>query len=197
MGLTKKVDPKKKKPKKAESFDPFNDRTARDIRNTLSEALAAALAAKDPAEYLRAGRRWRSQNLSPHYIHYIDMRLQRYDLVFNMIRADRIDDPLHQAVVIWNQGLFFEVHDHLEAIWHAASGDERQALKGLIKAAGVYVHLEQRHLPAAGSLARKSYDLLRQYPHCLAFIANYETFLEKLKKCEADPPRLELSSYGD
>ena len=191
------MDPKKKKPETAEKFNPFADRTARDIRNTLSEALAAALATGDPAEYLAAARRWRSKNLSPHHIRYIDIRLQRYDLVFNTIRADRIDDPLHQAVVIWNQGLFFEVHDHLEAIWQRASGDERQALKGLIKAAGVYVHLEQHRLTAARSLAMKAYDLLRQYPHCLAFIANYETLLGKLKNCESDPPRLEISSFGD
>ncbi len=64
-------------------FDPFADRTARDIRDTLSEAFVAALAAMDPAEYLYAARKWRSQKPSARYTHYIDMRLQRYDLVFN------------------------------------------------------------------------------------------------------------------
>jgi len=187
----------KKEEKVAERFDPFADRTARDIRNTLSEAFVAALGALDPAEYKNAARKWRSQTPSACYIDYIDRRLQRYDLVFNTIRSDRINDPLHQTVVIWNQGLFFEVHDHLEAIWHSASGDERQALKGLIKAAGVYVHLDQHHLRAAKSLAMKSYDLLRQFQHCLAFIANYETLLEKLKNCEPTPPRLEISSFRD
>lgn len=156
----------------------------------------AALSAMDPAEYLDIARKWRSQRLSAPYIDYLDTRLQRYDLVLNAIRTDQIDDPLHRAVVIWNAELFFEVHDHLEAIWHSASGDERQALKGLIKAAGVYIHLEQHHLPAAESLAKKSYDLLRQYPHCLSFIANYEMLLEKLKNCDPDPPRLEISSFG-
>ena len=187
----------KKKLKIHNQFDPFADRTARDIRNTLSEAFVAALAALDPGDYKNAARKWRSQKPAACYIHYIDRRLQRYDLVLNTIRADRIDDPLQQTVVIWNQGLFFEVHDHLEAIWQRASGDERQALKGLIKAAGVYVHLEQHHLQAAKSLAMKSYDLLRQFPHCLSFIANYETFLEKLKNCEPAPPRLEISSFRD
>lgn len=73
-----------------------------------------ALGALDPAEYKNAARKWRSQTPSACYIDYIDRRLQRYDLVFNTIRADRIHDPLQQTVVIWNQGLFFEVHDHLE-----------------------------------------------------------------------------------
>lgn len=183
--------------KTPEKFDPFTDRMARDIRNTLSEAFAAALASMDPTEYLNAVHKWRSAKPSARYTRYIDTRLERYDLVFTKIRKDRIDDPLKQAVVIWNQGLFFEVHDHLEAIWHSAGGDERQALKGLIKAAGVYVHLEQQHEQAAKSLAQKSYNLLRQYPHCLAFIANYQILLEKLKNCEPVPPRLLISSGRD
>lgn len=178
----------------ANKFDPFADRTARDIRNTLSEAFVAALDKMDPAGYLNVARKWRSQNPAQHYLRYIDTRLQRYDLVFNAIRNDQIRDTLHRAVVIWNQNLFFEVHDHLETIWQRASGDERQALKGLIKAAGVYIHLEQNHLQAARSLAMKSYDLLQQFAHCLPFIANYETLLEKLKDYELAPPRLEISS---
>ena len=177
-----------------EKFDPFTDRTARDIRNTLSESFAASLAAMDPAGYLNVARKWQSPKLPAPYANYIDIRLQRYDLVFKKIRECRLDDPLQRAVVIWNQRLFFEFHDHLETLWKAATGDRRQMLKGLIKAAGVYVHLEQNHEEAAKSLAMKSFDLLRQYPHCLTFIANSETLLDKLKKCDRVPPQLEIAS---
>jgi hypothetical protein len=178
-------------------FDPFADRTARDIRNTLSEAFVAALAAMDPAGYINAARSWRSQKPAVRYLNYIDRRLARYDLVFNMIREERIDDPLQQAVVIWNQGLFFEFHDHLEPLWQAATGDQRQALKGLIKAAGVFIHLEQHRHQAAESLARKAYQLLRQHAHCLTFIANHEILLEKLQSDAPAPPQLEISSIRD
>ena len=173
-------------------FDPFADRTARDIRNTLSEAFAAGLAAMNPGAYLKVARKWRSQRLSAPHDNYIDNRLKRYDFVVNTLRENQIDDPLQQAVVIWNQRLFFEFHDHLETLWHAATGDQRQMLKGLIKAAGVYVHLEQDHEQAAKSLALKSFDLLRQNRHCLTFIANSETLLDKLKKCDRVPPQLEI-----
>ena len=183
--------------KTLKKFNPFTDRTARDIRNTLSESFAAALAATDPAGYLIEARKWRSQKLLARYANYVDIRLQRYDFVFNAIREYRIDDPLQQAVVIWNQSLFFEFHDHLETLWKTATGDRRQMLKGLIKAAGVYVHLEQHHDEAAKSLAMKSFDLLHQYSHCLAFLANSETLLDKLKKCDRVPPQLEISSVGD
>jgi hypothetical protein len=135
----------KKKKNSPDTFDPFTDRTARDIRNTLSEAFVTALAQMTPAGYLSLAQKWRAQRLSPPYINYIEDRLQRYHHVFNTIRENRIDDPLHHAVVIWNQGLFFEVHDHLETLWHQATGDNRQVIKGLIKAAGVYVHMELHH----------------------------------------------------
>jgi len=183
--------------KSPKRFDPFSDRTARDIRNTLSEAFVASLTAMDPAEYLAAARRWRENKLSSLYADYIDDRLRRYGRVFRAMREEGIDDPLQQALVIWNQGLFFEFHDQLETIWQAAAGDQRQALKGLIKAAGVYIHLEQHHRQAAESLAMKSYQLLRKYPHCLTFIANYEALLEKLKSGDPAPPHLNILRGGD
>jgi hypothetical protein len=180
-----------------ERFDPFADRTARDIRNSLSEAFVAALAAKDPEQYLNIAQNWRVQNVSSLYADYIDDRLRRYKNVFDAVQTDGINDPQQQAIVIWNQGLFFEFHDLLESLWQAAKGDQRQALKGLIKAAGVYIHLEQQHHQAAQSLAMKSYDLLRQYPHCLSFIANYKTLLESLKNFKPTAPRLEIASFRD
>jgi hypothetical protein len=188
------VTSRKDKPKTAKRFDPFTDRTARDIRNSLSDAFVAALAAKDPERYLTIARRWRKQNISVRHGEYIADRLLRYDHVFDEIQAGGIEDPLQRALVLWNQRLFFEFHDHLEAIWKSATGDQRQALKGLIKAAGVYIHLEQHHRQAAKSLAVKSYRLLRQYAHCLAFIANYETLLDKLESGDPAPPRLKRLS---
>ena len=86
--------------------------------------------------------------MAPPYADYMDDRLLRYDRVLEEIRTGEIRDPLQQAVIIWNQGLFFEFHDHLETLWKAATGDMRQVLKGLIKAAGVYIHLEQNNQQA-------------------------------------------------
>ena len=184
----------KRKLQGSERFDPFTNRTARDIRNSLSDAFVAALAAKEPEQYLNIAQKWQEQNLSARHSEYITNRLLRYDLVFDEIQAGRIEDPLQRALVIWNQRLFFEFHDHLETIWKSATGDQRQALKGLIKAAGVYIHLEQHHRQAAESLAMKSYQLLRQYVHCLAFIANYETLLDKLESGDPVPPLLKRIS---
>ena len=171
-------------------FDPFNNRLSRDIRNTLSESFMTALSRMEPSAYRDEADIWRTKNLSDIYLEYIQDRLQRYDRVCEQIKARHLDDPLLQSLVIWNNGLFFEFHDHLEGMWKPATGDERQALKGMIKAAGVYVHHEFNHQPAVKSLSAKSYDLLRQYSHRLAFIKNLDVLIQKLKTLDPDPPQL-------
>ena len=172
-------------------FDPFTNRLSRDIRNTLAEAFMAALSAGEPSAYREEADIWRRKNPSKVYLDYIRDRLQCYDRVLEQIKACQLKDPLLQSLVIWNNGLFFEFHDHLEGLWKQATGDERQALKGMIKAAGVYVHHEFNHQKAVKSLCAKSYNLIRQYAHCLAFIENLDSLLQRLKTLDADPPRLE------
>lgn len=177
-------------------FDPFNNRLARDIRNVLSEAFVEALAHLNRETYLAAAGRWNLENLPAEYRAYILDRLQRYGLVFKQIQDNRLDDPLNRALVIWNHGLFFEFHDHLEGLWQDSSGDEKQALKGLIKAAGVYVHSEFSHQQAVERLAGKSAGLLNQYSHCLAFIANLDELIKKLLNRDPVPPQLKNSEIG-
>ncbi|MEE4266227.1 MAG: DUF309 domain-containing protein [Desulfobacteraceae bacterium] len=172
-------------------FDPFNNRLSRDIRNSLAEAFMEALSGGEPSFYREEADIWRGKNLSKVYLDYIQDRLQRYDRVFDQIKANGLEDPFLQSLVIWNNGLFFEFHDHLEGMWNQATGDERQALKGLIKAAGVYIHNEYNHQQAVESLSVKSYNLIRQYSRCLAFIVNLDSLLQRLKTLDSDPPRLE------
>lgn len=180
-----------------DKFDPFNNRLSRDIRNTLSEAFMAALSRMEPSAYRDEAEIWLAKNPSEIYVEYIQDRLQRYDRVFDQIKANHLDEPLLQSLVIWNNGLFFEFHDHLEGIWKQATGDERQALKGLIKAAGVYIHHEFNHQQAIKSLSPKSYDLIRQYANSLTFINNLDALLQKLRVLDPDPPRLENSALPE
>jgi hypothetical protein len=172
-------------------FDPFNNRLSRDIRNTLSEAFMAALSRMEPSTYRDEADIWRAKNPPEIYLEYIQDRLQRFDRVCEEIKAKHLDEPLLKSLVIWNNGLFFEFHDHLEEIWKQATGDDREALKGLIKAAGVYVHHEFNHQQAVIRLSSKSYDLIRQYADCLTFINNLDVLLQKLRALDPDPPQLE------
>lgn len=178
-----------------QAFDPFNDRLSRDIRNSLTDAFTASLKQKDTCSYLNRSRKWLKKELTPAYKDYIQDRVRRYDLAFQRIQEEQIDDARIQAVILWNYGLFFEVHDILEDIWHKTQGDEKQAVKGFIKAAGVYVHLESDRLNSAKRLAIKSVGLLQQYEDFLGFISNLNGLIGALKTRDPVPPTLKLSSH--
>ena len=175
----------------AGKFDPFSDRLSRDIRNTLSEAFIDALSRMEPSAYRDEAVIWRAKNPSEIYLEYIQNRLQSYDQVFKQIKVNQLVDPLLRSLVIWNNGLFFEFHDHLEGIWIQATGDKKQALKGLIKAAGAYIHNEYGRQEAVKSISVKSHNLIRQYSHCLTFIINLDVLIQKLIALDPIPPRLE------
>ena len=171
-------------------FDPFNDRLARDIRNTLSEAFVVALMELDKSKYQDIAPKWLAGNFDDVYASYIKDRLGRYAQVFREIDTNGIVDAKIQMLVLWNKGLFFEVHDLLESLWQQTSNDERQALKGLIQAAGVYIHLKFNHRQAAERLAIKSSERIKKYAHCLSFIDNLNLLIDKLQNLEAVPPLL-------
>ncbi|MEJ2168365.1 MAG: DUF309 domain-containing protein, partial [Desulfobacterales bacterium] len=171
-------------------FDRFNDRLARDIRNSLSESFVDALTKLDQSEYQAAARKLLAGNLPDVYADYIKDRLERYARIFGEINANGISDAKIQVLVIWNHGLFFEVHDHLERLWQEADGDDYQALKGLIQAAGVYIHLTLNHRQAAERLAIKSSARMQKYAHCLTFIDNLNLLIDKLQRLDRVPPLL-------
>lgn len=176
-------------------FDPFRDRLSRDIRNSLSEAFVTSLRKKDRLIYQQLYDDWMSKDLASIYVAYIRDRGRRYEYVFDQVQRYHLNDELLRVLIIWNCGLFFEVHDQLEHIWHQSSGDRHEALKGLIKAAGVYIHLEYHHLEAAQRLARKSSGSIRKYSHCLTFITNLNVLLEKLDNLDPLPPVLKNPAF--
>jgi len=174
-------------------FDPFSDRMSRDIRNGLSQAFVDALVERSPALFEEAVRHWLNGVDNRIYEQYIAGRLGRYRRVFQIIGQDRLEEPLSAGLVLWNHGLFFEFHEHLERIWHGTSGEMRRALKGLIQAAGVYIHLEYHHHQAAIRLAGKSVDLLRCYSKYLSHIQNLDELMDALKRSDPEPPRLKIA----
>jgi hypothetical protein len=62
---------------------------------------------------------------------------------------------LAQAAALWNAGLFFEVHEVLEAEWKTAAGAMRQALQGLIQLAVAFHHLVHGNRRGARKLLRE------------------------------------------
>ena len=177
-----------------QKFDPFVSRRARDIRNGLSESIIRSLDNKDAEPFRRAGKELLASDLAPVHHDYVRDRLGRYEQVFSEVQQRRLGDTFSQAIELWNKGLFFEAHERWETTWQKATGERRMAIKGLIKAAGVYVHMEQGHEMAAKTLAGKSLALLREHDRTLSYLLDLSELLEKLETQHPVPPQ--LSSRG-
>ena len=148
-------------------FDPFNNRQARDIRNKLSKSFLESLVEKDVSVFQKRTAGYLQQDLEQVYQIYVKKRLGKYDEVFDRIEQERIDDELHQALILWDRELYFEMHELLEKIWINAVGNERKALQGLIRAAGMKIHAENGNMKAAATMGRKAQENLQLYKGAL------------------------------
>ena len=83
-------------------------------------------------------------------------------------RLDVGDDPvahaLAQAAPLWREGLFFEVHEVLEAAWQRERGDRRQGLQGVIQIAVAWHHLAHGNARGARRLLREGRSRLAAVP---------------------------------
>lgn len=172
------------------AFDPFNDRRSRDLRNTLSEQFVDVVLRNDAQGFRLLCEHWAAVDLGGVYREYIEIRLNRYREAFEQLEHDDIRAPLRQAMVLWNVGLYFEVHELLETIWQPAEEPLRSALKGLIQAAGVHIHLLWGHQAAAEKLAKKAYKHLNDNREGAAFVTNLDELLEHLERVDPQPPVL-------
>ncbi len=175
-------------------FDPFNDRLARDIRNSLSSALAESLPelrrVKEVSTALLADTR-----LLPHHQAYIKERLQRYQAVQATVTAHQASSIVCKALAMWDEQLFFEVHECLEGEWYPAPpGDRKKALQALICAAGTFVHLEQGNSIGATKMAARARSGLQVYGHALPELAKArEAIITCLEEPTSAPPLFSLS----
>jgi hypothetical protein len=106
---------------------------------------------------------------------------------------------IRRAVALWNEHLFFEVHEVLEAVWKTASGDLRQALQGLIQIAVAFHHLAHGNVRGARSLLLEGRARLAAVPPgtvavdasaLLAATGPLETALRDGAPASVTPPRL-------
>ena len=177
-------------------FDPFSDRTSRDIRNALFSALVRGLCGDGQAPVRGVARQWLSKAGDTIYQAYIRQCLETYHDVIREVASAGITEPRLQAVYLWNAKLFFEVHELLESVWHGTQGKERKALKGLIQAAGVFVHRGWHHHKAADGLARRAIENLKNPSPHLDFISDLTPLMDSLRAPSAPPPELHPGIWG-
>ena len=177
------------------TFDPYNDRLARDIRNSMSSALTKELIGDAEAVLSAVTNGWKEMALAPIYQSYIAARMVLYRRAISEIRTNKIVDPRIQAIYLWNLGLFFEMHELLETVWRKAVEPERSALKGWIQAAGVYEHLQRGKVNAARNLARRAEGHLRAGRSFLSFISNLEQLIEAVADPSNTAPKMIYLQY--
>ena len=171
-------------------FDPFQDRVARDIRNTLSTAFLAALKDQHSAPFEAAGRHLLQQGISEGKRTYILDRLSSYRKCLAEIQQKKIKTILEQAFILWDEGLFFEVHEILEGLWIEAEGRQKSALQGLIRAAGFYILMESGRRQGAEKMAAKAVQALQSDLAALPYFPSPALLLAKLRDLDPVPPKL-------
>lgn len=170
-------------------FNPFEDRLSRDIRNSLSEGLAEAVETGNTDKLRQTVAYFRQQHLADYYHAYLEDRYARYTKALEEIHPV-ISDPIHQGMILWNLGLFFEVHELLEHAWYSAEGDMKATLQALIRAAGVYIKQEYGFNDAAGRIAAKAIPVIAANRAILERYFKTETLISALSNPAALPPIL-------
>ena len=170
-------------------FEPFQDRLSRDIRNELSAALPLALAQNALTPVEGVAQRYLQQDLASPYLAYIEARLAGYTKAFAMIARTEAKDALAKALVFWDLGLFFEVHEILEQAWRGAQGAEREILQAMIRAAGFYIKGEYGYFEAGARMAARAVVALEKNRQgCTGF--DLDTLLASLRNLDPIPPKL-------
>ncbi|WP_320045306.1 DUF309 domain-containing protein [uncultured Desulfobacter sp.] len=143
-------------------FNPFEDRTDRDVRNFLGSAFVGALHKGDPAPVVQAISKLGQKTLPDPAQRYIKARYDQYSGVLTQIFADPLlgADIYAVASLLWDEALFFECHEWLEQNYRAVKGQEKKVLQAMIRTAGTFELLTYDRKRAAVSVAAKALSVL-------------------------------------
>ncbi len=172
-----------------QKFDPFTDRLSRDIRNTLSRMFVKRIEAKRVDSFEHVVEEMFGSKLDSVYTEYIQDRVQKYERSLNVIFEEKYDDPIYQSLVLWDNGLFFEVHEVLEHAWYDAKDEYRAVLQALIRAAGVMIKREVGYHVQARKIAAKSVQVLKETT-LLHRYCNVGDLIKSLQDEKVAPPKL-------
>ncbi len=170
-------------------FNPFEDRLSRDIRNDLSGGLAEAVETGSTDKLTRIVTNYRQQYLAECYRAFLEDRYAQYTKALNVIHSG-ITNPIERGLVLWNLGLFFEVHEVLEHVWYSADGNMKAVLQALIRSAGVYIKREYGFNESADRIAAKAIPVLEANRNILDGYFKTEALISALRDPDALPPIL-------
>ncbi len=105
-----------------------------------------------------------------------------------------VEEALELGMELWSQQRFFEAHECLEHVWHAASTADADLWQGVIQIAVAGVHLQRANPSGARALLQRASERLTPYPdghHGIAVaaaVARCDALLGELDRhtaCEA------------
>ncbi|NDY73789.1 DUF309 domain-containing protein [Desulfobacter hydrogenophilus] len=146
-------------------FNPFENRTDRDVRNYLGSAFIDALHTGDPTPVAQAVSNLRLQKLPDPAQRYMNVRDDRYTAVLEQISSNSLlgADIYAIAGLLWDESLFFECHEWLEQNYKAVQGQEKKVLQAMIRTAGTFELLTYNRKKAAVSVAAKALSVLESH----------------------------------
>lgn len=171
------------------TFDPFQDRLSRDIRNQLSESIMVCRRTMNLAPALEVAERFLALQPGPEQVAYIEQRLIGYARFLERAATGPVD-LLWQGLVLWDLGLHFEVHEVLEHAWHRCQSEEKLLLQAMIRAAGVYIKGDYGYTEAAAKLAAKALPVLESQRQRLAAYIDPERLFVAMRNPTAPAPLL-------
>ena len=96
--------------------------------------------------------------------------------------AGEVERAMEKAACLFNEGLFFEVHEVLEAVWLKQGEQTRPLLQGLIQIAVAFHHLENRNLKGALGLLKEGWQKVKDYRPA-RFGLELDQFLKQAAAC--------------
>jgi hypothetical protein len=75
-----------------------------------------------------------------------------------------VEEALALGARLWDEGRYFEAHECLEHVWHAAPEDDRDLWQGVIQVAVAGVHLQRGNPTGAAALLERAASRLGRYP---------------------------------
>ena len=143
-------------------FNPFEDRTDRDVRNLMGSAFILALhkGGQTPVEQVFSDLE--RKYLSGFAQSYINSRYDHYADVLAQMSSNPLlsDDIYATASLLWEKALFFECHEWLEQNFRAVQGQGKKVLQAMIRTAGTFELLAYNRKKAAVSVASKALVVL-------------------------------------
>ncbi|MFP4636737.1 MAG: DUF309 domain-containing protein [Nitriliruptoraceae bacterium] len=75
-----------------------------------------------------------------------------------------VEEALELGVRLWGEHRYFEAHECLEEVWHAAPAEDADLWQGVIQIAVACVHVQRENPDGAVTLFRRAADRLGGYP---------------------------------